>query len=162
MAMTACAGIVSTSGVSTKELLIDDFGLRAVMVRNGRLPDDDEAIKYMQTVAFGHKPGEVQRRTIKVADGYRVTKVSFRATDTPVDGDITVKRDNDGTLTNQLSASSFDPTSLTPDDEASPTLTATTANRDTSAVSWIRVEVDDLDFGGTGEGLEMSMELTRL
>lgn len=158
--MTPYAGIISTNSSGTKELQIDDFGLRAVMARNIRIPDDDEEL-WTRTVAFGHSPAATQRRTIKVPDGYTLTRVSIRSTVNPTDGDVVIRRDNDGTLVSQLSSSPFDAATMTADDEAAPTLTGTTANRVATAESWLRIEVTNLAISSTSEGFEITVEYTR-
>jgi len=70
-------------------------------------------------VSFANKPADSVVQFIKVPFGFRLNRLILRHEDgngtpiVPTAGTLTVERDDDGTLTNQLDGASIDLTSLT-------------------------------------------------
>ncbi len=153
--MAAFFGMVSSAADATKTLQVDDWGLRAMMVRNRRQPDDDEGT-WLRTAKFGHDPAGTQVQRIRVPDGFTLSSIAVRSTVTPTAGTIAVARDVDNTTTNQLNAATYDPTALTANTEANPTLTATGADLQYEGAAWVKITVTNLNLGGATAGLDVS------
>jgi hypothetical protein len=115
------------------------------------------------TMPYAHDPvNAAQEEKIRIPDGYTLAGISLRCTGTIDGGTMEFEKLDDGEAagggTNQLAASDFDLTTLTPDEETflDYTALATAGNRMYITKAWFLARAVNLEFSDDTDALEVS------
>lgn len=115
------------------------------------------------TLPYAHDPSNAaQEQKWRVPDGYTLSGISLRCTGTIDAGTMEFEKLDDGEAagagTNQLSASDFDLTTLTPDEETflDYTALATAGNRLYITKAWFLARAVNLEFADDTDALDVS------